>query len=452
MKNFPIILILVGSLLFSSCSDDDSGSTPNNLDDIVTIAIANGYNSLAAALTRADLVTTLQGDGPFTVFAPTDAQFTALLAEIGQTSVDDVPVDVLTQILLSHVVDGAILSSDLQNGSVTTLGGTTVDISVDGGITVSGLAVAEPFDVEGSNGVIHTLNGVLIPSDIAQFVNTVLEPAYFNDDFTTLVSAVVKAGLVDDILDAGEITIFAPTNDAFTAAGIDVANTDVETLTDVLGYHVVGAKVLSDAIPASATTLAELDIFFSLVDAGNFINGNAEIVDVDIEPGVGVVHVLDAVLLPPVGTVVDVAVAISEDSGEFSSLVAALTRTASEMESDTDLVAVLSGDGPFTVFAPTNDAFQELLDSNDDWDVLGDIDIDLLIDVLSYHVVSAAAFDKDLAGAVDMNNQIVTVLGDDLTFDLMNLTINTSANITGVNTVASNGVIHVIDEVLLPAQ
>ena len=137
-------------------------------------------------------------------------------------------------------------------------------------------------------------------------------------------------------------------------------------------------------------------------------------------------------------------VEIAVETDDLSLLVEALTTA------NAGLVETLSGDGPFTVFAPTNAAFQALLDSDPSWTTLNDIPIETLVTVLTYHVVSARAFDKDLAAAVDMNNQIATVQGSNLTFDLTNLTINTSTNIAGVNTLASNGVIHVIDEVLLP--
>ena len=132
-------------------------------------------------------------------------------------------------------------------------------------------------------------------------------------------------------------------------------------------------------------------------------------------------------------------------------MVAALQRTADEGTPEQNLLTVLSGDGPFTVFAPTNSAFQDLLDSSSDWNSLGDIPLETLIAVLTYHVVPARAYDKDLAGAVDSNSQLPTANGQNLTFDLENFTINGDVGIIGVNTNATNGVIHVINKVLLPS-
>lgn len=442
--------LLLTVFLLSSCGNDDDEPTTNQpTDDIVQIAIDNGYTSLAAALTKANLVDDLQGAGPFTVFAPTNAAFDALLTTIGQSSIEDIPADVLEQILLYHVVSSKVLSSDITAGDVTTLEGSAVTLSTTNGITVNGANVINPFDVEGTNGVIHTIDQVLVPASIGQFVNTVLEPAYFSENFTTLIAAAVKAEVVSTLLNTPNLTIFGPTNEAFATAGIDPANIDKETLAAVLTYHVVGAKVLSNGIPREATTVNGEKIYFSLTSNGNFINGSTEITAVDIESGTGVIHVIDNVLLPPAGNIVDVAIALSAD-GEFTSLIAALQRTANEGMTAQNLITVLQGDGPFTVFAPTNAAFQAVLDSNPDWNTLNDIPLGTLVDVLTYHVVPARAYDKDLAGAIDANNQLPTAFGQNITFDLSALTINSSSKIISVNANATNGVIHVIDQVLLP--
>jgi len=451
MKNLlnRSLFLLITAATIISCGDDDPVQQDVETRNIIQLAQANGFNALAAALERADLIDDLQAAGPFTVFAPTDAQFAGLLETIGQSSIDDIPVPVLTDILLYHVVSGSVLSGDVTDTTVPTLlSGNSIELTTDGGIKVNGASVIEPFDVEASNGVIHTIDGVLVPADILQFVNTVLEPAYFSVNFTTLIEAAVKADVVGTLLNADALTIFAPTNDAFSAAGVDVSALSGETLASVLTYHVVGAKVLSTGIPASATTLNENDIFFSLVDAGNFINGNTEITAVDIESGTGVVHVIDNVLMPPAGDLVDIAIGADP---EFTSLVAALTRTTTE--GDENLVTVLQGDGPFTVFAPTNAAFQALLDSNEEWSALGDIPIGTLVNVLKYHVVPARAYDKDLAGAIDENNELPTALGQNVSIDLSNLTVDDAGLIvTSLNINATNGVIHAIDAVLLPAQ
>ncbi len=447
---FLLTLLMAVSVTFSSCNKDDDNE-PKTVDqnNIVQIAQSSGYNSLATALEITGLKDDLEGKGPFTVFAPTDDAFAALLETIGQTDINDVPVDILEKVLLYHVVPSTFKSTQLTDGAFTTLEGSDITISTMNGVTVNDVPVVMPYDVEASNGVIHTINSVLVPKDIMMFVNTVLEPAYFNKNFSILIQAAVKADLVNALLDAEGITIFAPDNNAFSMAGINPADLEKDVLASVLTYHVVGAKVMSTEIPASAATLNGAELHFSLTSGGAYINGNTMIKAVDIESGSGVVHVIDGVLLPPGGDIVDVALSLA-DQGEFTSLVAALQRTATEGTPDQNLIMVLKGDGPFTVFAPTNQAFQMLLESNPDWNTLGDIPLDLLVTVLTYHVVPARAYDKDLPMAINSNGELPTAMGQPITIDLTTLMINGNSNIIGVNTNATNGVIHVIDKVLLP--
>lgn len=453
MKTKTFLLALMAMVTFTTmgCKKDDNNNdvTPTEKSNIIELAQDNGFNSLATALTITNLVDNLEGEGPFTVFAPTDEAFAALLSEIGQTDINDVPVEVLEQILLYHVVPQNLNSTQIADGKVVTLQGEELTVSTMGGIKINDVSVVMPYDVEASNGVIHTIDQVLVPATISQFVNTILEPAYFNSNFSKLVSAVVKANLVATLLEAEGITIFAPDNNAFMASGIDPEAVDAQTLAAVLTYHVVAAKVMSTEIPAEAVTVNGNKLHFSLVSSGNFINGNVQITAVDIEAGSGVIHLVDRVILPPSGNLVETAVALTVD-GEFTSLVAALQRTANEGAPEQNLLTVLSGDGPFTVFALTNAAFQALLDSNDQWSSLNDIPLETLITVLTYHVVPARAYDKDLALAVDENGELTTVQGQNITINLDDLTINQTSDIVAVNTNATNGVIHVINSVLLP--
>ncbi|MEP2026101.1 MAG: fasciclin domain-containing protein [Reichenbachiella sp.] len=470
------ILYLLGMLFLTvgmvACDDDDPNDdvmADAEGSDIVELAVATStgdnpeFTVLVAALTRsanegADLISTLKSDGPFTVFAPTDAAFLELLGVIGQTSLDDIPIDVLEEVLKYHVISGAaVYSADITAGdSPATVQGEALELATDGGVTINGATVvADLIDIEGTNGVIHTINSVLVPSTVGKFVNTVLEPAYFNNNFSTLVSAVAENNLVDAILGYDNITIFAPTNEAFAAA--DLTNVDVSA---TLLYHVVGATAFAADVPSldgSVASLETTELFFSTPSAGGvYINGTTKVTAADVVSVEGetdkVVHVIDQVLTIPTGTVVDIAVAASEaDPGaEFTLLVKALSESK---ERGADLIATLSGAGPFTVFAPTDAAFTTFANDNDiDLDA---VDITTLENILKHHVASGAVFSVDLADAVDESNQIASLNGN-LTFDLTNLTItdgnggtsglvSTSLNITG-----TNGVIHVIDAVLEP--
>jgi transforming growth factor-beta-induced protein len=248
----------------------------------------------------------------------------------------------------------------------------------------------------------------------------------------------------------GSFTVFAPTNEAFQAlldSNADwnsVEDIPVETLQAVLLFHVLSTEVrstdLSDTYVNTLSTGPNDEALSLQVEVTGDIefNGDAKPVVVDVEASNGVVHVIDKVMLPP--NVVTLAL----NNAGFTSLVAALT----DSRHTTDFVEVLTGDGPFTVFAPTNDAFQALLDSNADWNSLEDIDISVLEAVLLYHVVGANVQSDELS------NGDVPTLGGTITIDLTNgaqiKTSTQTVNIILTDVQGWNGVVHAIDTVLLP--
>jgi transforming growth factor-beta-induced protein len=452
MKNLILNLFAVSVITFGlvSCTDEEvlptqatsaeSYTLKGDVSEYVQMAYDYDKNILASALLKTGLDADLKAMGPVTIFAPGDDAFVGLLSTVGQSSLDDLPTSVLREILLNHVVKNEPIPSDMdQPKEFVSLSGNVLDIDS-----------SVQFEINLGTAGLYSIDNVMVPSSVATFVDSSLEPAYFNKNFTSLVSAVVQAGLVDALLSAPGLTIFAPTNDAFAKAGIDLNSIDAETLQKVLSYHVVGAKVMSGDIPREAITLNGTHIFFSTTRSAAFINGNAQITAVDISSGNAVVHVVDEVLLPASGTIVDEALALTA-TGEFTMLVDALLRTAEEGTEEQNLINVLSSEGPFSVFAPTNAAFTALLDSNESWSSIADIPLNTLVEVLTYHVVPARAYDKDLLGALNANNELPTALGKTIEVDLNTLSINGSASIIGVNTHALNGVIHVIDQVLLPS-
>ncbi|WP_299136151.1 fasciclin domain-containing protein [uncultured Tenacibaculum sp.] len=283
----------------------------------------------------------------------------------------------------------------------------------------------------------------------------IVELASATSTLSTLVSAVQKAGLVDALKADGPFTVFAPTNDAFQAlldsnsSWNSLDDIPVETLKTVLMFHVLTSKVKStDLSNVYVNTLAtgpnDENLSLQVETTGGVeFNGDSKPVTVDVEARNGVVHIIDKVMLPP--NVVTLAL---NNSG-FTNLVTALT----DSRHTTDFVSVLKGDGPFTVFAPTNRAFEELLASNSSWNSIGDIPIATLDAVLKYHVVNGANVQsKQLT-----NNQEVTMLsGDKITVDLssgakLKTTSNQSVVISSTDVQGANGVIHVVDSVLLPA-
>ncbi|MFK7950420.1 MAG: fasciclin domain-containing protein [Saprospiraceae bacterium] len=267
--------------------------------------------------------------------------------------------------------------------------------------------------------------------------------------FSSLKAALERADLLETVR-SGEYTVFAPDNDAFDTFlnGAALADVDIDVLTQTLLNHVIGAKVestgLENGYVSTLATESTTENPISLqvnIDNGVKLNNTVSVIQADIAADNGIIHEVDAVIGVP--SVVDLAV-----QGDFSILVAALTRA----DLTVDFVGTLSGTGPFTVFAPTDAAFVALLDSNNDWDELGDIPVATLEAVLSYHVVAGA----NVLSSTLTDGQVVTSFeGSDFTINTADGAKITDANGNTVNIVATdvqgaNGVVHVIDGVILP--
>lgn len=278
----------------------------------------------------------------------------------------------------------------------------------------------------------------------------VVEVAQRDSRFSILVEAVQAAGLVDALSGSSQVTVFAPTNDAFTAllAELGVSKDQLISnkalLLTVLQYHVLSGRVPSSAVPLGKAVKPVGGGFFKIDKAGTNLvvtdgrNRTSKISQADVEASNGVIHVVDRVLLPADKNIVQTAIA----NPDFSVLVEAVTAAG--------LVDTLSAPGPFTVFAPTNVAFSALLAE------LGLTKAQLLENkalltkVLTYHVVSGLA----LKAEVPLNTPIKTVEGESFTVGT-DLAITDQrdrrANIVSTDVLASNGVIHVVDKVILPA-
>ncbi len=463
MKNYrltSLLIALMGIFIMSGCEKKDEPT-----DSIVQLAQAQPtLSSLVTALTKfPDLVSTLSGTGKFTVFAPTNDAFTALLATIGQSSINDVPEPVLKSLLQYHVVtSGAVLSTQLKAGNVATANTENIAVTTSGGIRLNGSAKVLTADVNATNGVVHIIDQVLVPASIGRFVNTVVEPAYFSKNFTTLIAAVTAASptILATLLNSSKKTLFAPTNDAFTAAGITTLPAQA-TLDAVLGYHVVGSEVRASQLPANTapsnnaiTTLGGMFYLSNRGSNGVFINGRTRVITTDILADNGVVHVIDRTLLPPSQTIAQIATALSTAStgAEFTQLVAALVRVPAL------LTAASTASSNLTVFAPTDAAFREL------YTALGvaginDINLNTLTAVLQHHIISSPTtttgrvFSRDLiTGNVPTLNGNISISATAGTVTSGNGTLATiSTNAALVNVLGTNGVIHTINKVLLPS-
>lgn len=271
--------------------------------------------------------------------------------------------------------------------------------------------------------------------------NNIVEVAQGAGSFNVLIQAAVKAGLGDFLSDEDDLTVFAPTDEAFAALLSELGASSLDdipasTLAHILSYHVLGSKVMSgDLSTGYVSTLATLGnsniSMYIEVDGGVTINGNSTVTAADVEADNGVIHVVNKVILPP--TVVHHAIA----NENFTTLVQAVVKAG--------LADALSSDGPFTVFAPTNAAFAALF-AELGISGIDDLTAEQLVPILTYHVVPGQVMSTDLS-----NTTVGTLNeGQSLTINLTGGVKINESNVIAADVVGSNGVIHVIDQVLLP--
>ncbi len=449
-KIFKTVLITLFVVTIFSCSDDDDTTFPQSSETIADFVAGNpNYSSLLAALQKAELVETLDGNGSFTVFAPNNAAFDAFLTGLGVT-LDDLSKEDLTPILLNHVIGSEVTSAQLSTGYVSNLADVSTYVNTSNGVVLNGDVTVTTADIDQSNGVIHAVDKVIA-------LPTLLTFAAADSDLSTLATvATTTQGFDTDFAAVlggadSDLTLLAPDNDAFVALG-DISGLTAAQVEQVLLNHVIAGTNLSSGLTTGyGSTLAtygdtsnNLNIYIN-TDGGVTFNGMSEVTTADIVASNGVIHKVGSVITLP--TVVTFATA----DATFSTLVAALTR-----ETDFTFVATLNTDNgtapaPFTVFAPTNDAFGDLLTELSLAD-LAAIPTATLSATLSYHVVAEANVrSTDLT-----DGQVVTTL------ETGTFTVNTTSGVTitdensrVTNVVvpdvqAANGVIHVVDQVLLP--
>ena len=499
--------VLAVSLIAAACGDDTSEEVvettttttnqpppaeeaPEPSGTIVEVAVESGaFPTLIAAVQAAGLVDTLNSEGPFTVFAPTEEAFATALANLDVTAEELLAnTELLTAVLTYHVLAieaPAELVVTLDSESVTTVNGADITITIDGDTVKVNDATVVATDIQATNGIIHVIDTVLLPPaeedpeappaeeepeapeaeeepEAPEPSGTIVEVAVESGAFPTLIAAVQAAGLVDTLNSEGPFTVFAPTEEAFATA---LANLDVtaeellantELLTAVLTYHVLSGEAPSEVVATldgqSIATVNGADVTIT-VDGDTVRVNDATVVTVDIQATNGIIHVIDTVLLPPAqeepeaaetedapepsGTIVEVAV----ESGAFPTLIAAVQAAG--------LVDTLNSEGPFTVFAPTEEAFATALAN---LDVTAEellANTELLTAVLTYHVLAIEA-PAELVVTLD-GESVTTVNGADITITIDGDTVKVNdATVVATDIQATNGIIHVIDTVLLP--
>ena len=399
------------------------------------ISASEVHSTLKTAIDLAGLSTTLDDSTKaYTVFAPTDDAFSNLPDGTFTALVSD-PTGDLADILLYHVLGDSVASTSLSNGMIVDAVNTdnTLKITVKsaGGVYIN-QAMVSIADLRASNGIVHVIDAVLLPTE------TVADIAIDNE-FTTLVTAVAAAELLPTLTNpSGTFTVFAPTNDAFDALGsvvTDLLSDPTGDLANILLYHVLGDSVASTSLSNGMIVDAvntDNTLKITVKSAGGVYINQAMVSIADLRASNGIVHVIDAVLLPT-ETVVDIAI-----DNEFTTLVTAVV--AAEL-----LPALTNPSGTYTVFAPTNDAFSEL---GGTFDELLLNPTDDLADILLYHVVGQKALSTDL---VDNSKLPTLLMGDSLMVELTNGTFINNASVTLPNIETGNGVVHVINKVLLPS-
>ncbi|MCY2685541.1 glycan-binding surface protein [Salinimicrobium sp. TH3] len=469
MKKLKLLslLMLLAVVSFVSCDKEDDlypqlGDDPRNLSEIIssTPDLSSFYGAMTDIELNLDSI--LRQTTTYTVFAPQDAAFANMDAEVTEN------------LVLNHIIRTitADFSHNLATGYIPTMAtgpdGEFLDlfINTEGGITLNGMAAVQAgtSDVGATNGVLHVIDGVLVPPTVADHTEA-------NPNFSMLAAAVERAGLTETLSirdsenESFPITFFAPTNAAFEnlmsqlngAFGwATLEDVPVETLQEILMYHVVtGENILSATIAGTEQTTLQGDAF--VIDENVVISdgsySTANFVTLDIQGVNGIVHSIDKVLLPEevfqsiLGATLNIAER-SEDRG-FTSFLAAAEKAG--------LTTILSED-ELTAFVPNNEAFTALFAVVENFESLDDFntpeELELLKNLLQYHLHSGVLMSSQLSNGQSISTLHEDAFTVDLTGDNPRLRPTYEdaipSGIVMANLGATNGVIHEINRVLVP--
>jgi uncharacterized surface protein with fasciclin (FAS1) repeats len=300
-KSKLLTTLLLASVAPFAFASHHGGSRAAERDVVATLVAQPNFTTLVAAVGAAGLVETLQGEGPFTIFAPTDAAFAALPAGTVESLLQPENRAQLVAVLTYHVVAGKVMAKDVAPGEVATVNGSKATIAVNGGKVMIDGATVTATDLVGKNGVIHTIDAVILPVNPAE--QDVVATLVAQPNFTTLVAAVGAAGLVETLQGEGPFTIFAPTDAAFAALPAGTVESLLQPenraqLIAVLTYHVVAGKVMAkDVAPGEVATVNGAKATIAL-NYGKVMIDGATVTATDLVGKNGVIHTIDAVILP----------------------------------------------------------------------------------------------------------------------------------------------------------
>ena len=404
------------------------------------IAASESHTTLETALLTAGLDDALNGDGPFTVFAPSNDAF----ANIPEADLNNLLANAaqLNAVLLHHVHAGNLSGQDvvaMDGMSIETLNNDQLMVTVNGSTVLIDVATVTATDIVADNGVVHVIDMVLMPETLT----TVFDVIANSENHTQLENAILTADLDGALNGVGPFTVFAPSDDVFdelTELALQALLDNTELLTSILLHHVHSGELLAaDLLTMDGMTIETLnEDELSISISGQTVKIDmATVTAPDLTAINGVVHVIDMILMPEIDTSFTVM-----DVIEASSFHTTLEDAIYAAELDDDL----NTDGPFTVFAPTDSAFNNLpaglLDN------LLENDIPTLTSILLHHVHADKAMAEDLVNGMlvpTMNNDSLTVSVDGSTV-MVDMATVVVADLT-----ADNGVVHVIDMVLTPA-
>lgn len=457
------LLMLVALAFIVSCDDDDElypllGDDPRNISEI--IEESPSLSTLLSALSQAGLDETLRETTTYTVFAPENDAFAGI-------DVSSLSEEELENVLLNHVLSTvtADFTSTMTTGYLTTMATGPEDynlsffVDANSELRFNGVAslVDGLYDLGATNGILHTVNGILLPP-------TVVDHALANPNYSSFAAAVEAAGLTDALMEDGPYTIFAPSNSAFEAFMTQLngafgwsalEDIPLDILQEVVNYHVVNeSNLLSGEFDGSIQTTSQGEGFTlnaDLIDDASYTNAGIELTDIQ---GInGVVHGIDKVLLPDsvFQSVLDATLNIVERCNDrgFTAFL-----DAAEIAG---LTSSLSADN-ITAFVPNNDAFVALLAVSESFSSLEDFDtpeeIATLTDLLNYHLYAGQL----MAGDLTDGQEITTIYGDTFTVDLTGdepKLIPTfeeaiPSAIVNSNIGATNGIIHELNRVMIP--
>jgi len=291
-------VITLVSLLVVAC---------NSLNIVETAQADGTFSILVEALIAANLTSTLSGTGPFTVFAPTNAAFTAALTALSIDKPALLARTDLPDILKYHVLPGKLMAADLNafQTPATVQGGMVIVEKSSAGVTFGGANVSTP-DLSCDNGVIHVIDSVVLPPSM-----NIVQTAQATADVSVLVEALVAADLTTTLSGTGPFTVFAPTNAAFTALLTNLSVTKAELLArsdlpEILKYHVLSGKTMSSDLQASQSPATVQGSTVAIMkDSAGVTFGAAQVTLADTTCSNGVIHLIDTVVLPPTSSTTD---------------------------------------------------------------------------------------------------------------------------------------------------